>query len=126
MSIGERLRNRRKEQKLTLRALAQKSKVSISFLSDIEHERRNPSLDKLGMIAQGLETTVSFLLGEETDHPEKQAEYRNYQPGGDKSLEFREVLQKIEGFDDWSHEDREELLTYLKVKEKVRHSKQKN
>ncbi|MCG0276769.1 MAG: helix-turn-helix domain-containing protein [Thermosediminibacteraceae bacterium] len=48
----------------------------MSFLSDIENGRSNPSLERLKEIAEALDTTVSYLLGEndKTDdptHPEK-------------------------------------------------------
>ncbi|NLI93935.1 MAG: helix-turn-helix transcriptional regulator [Peptococcaceae bacterium] len=125
MTVGERIKNRRKEQGITLSVLAEKCKLSISFLSDIEHGRRKPALDKLGSIAKGLETTVSFLLGEEPEEVERNEGYKELSETGERSLEFREVLEKIEGFEEWSHEDKQELLTYLKIKEKIRCSKPK-
>jgi hypothetical protein len=73
-------------------------------------------------IADGLETTVSFLLGEHPaiKMPKTEQENSNLYNIESKSLEFREVLERIESFDQWSFQDREELLTYLKVKEEIR------
>ena len=124
MTVGARIRSRRKECGLTLKMLSAKCGISVSFLSDIEHGRRNPSLDKLRTIAEGLYTTVSYLLGEEDaaqkkDESQLQAFYRPK----DMSLEFREVLEKIEDFDSWSDEDKRELLTYLELKKKMRTKK---
>jgi transcriptional regulator with XRE-family HTH domain len=128
LTVGERIKRKRKEKGLPLKLLSGKCKLSISFLSDIEQGRRKPSLDRLKDIAEGLDTTVSFLLGEEKDTDKFRWQDRridnNIYSSEDKSQEFREVLEKIEGFDNWSYEDRVELLTYLKVKEKIRNSKQ--
>ena len=124
MTVGARIRSRRKECGLTLKMLSVKCNISVSFLSDIEHGRRNPSLDKLRAIAEGLDTTVSQLLGEEgTTKKKGQLQQEVFYRSKDMSLEFREVLEKIEDFDSWSHEDKKELLTYLELKEKMRDNK---
>ncbi|AEE97615.1 helix-turn-helix domain-containing protein [Mahella australiensis] len=65
MSVGERLKQLRQQRKLTLRDLSQKAGISISFLSDIENGRSNPSLKRLSELAEVLGTTVSYLLGED-------------------------------------------------------------
>ncbi len=65
MTVGERIKDLRQIKKMTLRDLAQKINISISFLSDIENNRSNPSLDRLREIARGLSTTPSYLLGED-------------------------------------------------------------
>jgi len=124
MTVGARIRSRRKECGLTLKMLSVKCGISVSFLSDIEHGRRNPSLDKLRAIAEGLDTTVSSLFGEEDNTSQKDESQLQafYKPEG-MSLEFREVLEKIEDFDSWSPEDKKELLTYLELKEKMRENK---
>jgi len=124
LTLGNRIRKKRKEYSLTLKMLSEKCGISVSFLSDIEHDRRRPSLDRLKDIAGGLDTSVSFLLEEGNNEVENRvgAESKFYF-SGDKSIKFREVLQKIDGFDNWSREDREELLTYLKLKEKIRKNK---
>lgn len=69
MNVGDRIKALRQERKLTLRELSQKADISISFLSDIENGRSNPSLDRLKSIAEALDTTVSYLLGEIADTP---------------------------------------------------------
>ncbi|SJZ77490.1 helix-turn-helix domain-containing protein [Selenihalanaerobacter shriftii] len=64
MTIGEKIKSIRKEKKLTLRELASKTDISPSFISDIENNRSNPSLNRLKDIANALNTSVSYLLGE--------------------------------------------------------------
>jgi transcriptional regulator with XRE-family HTH domain len=128
LTIGKRIKIKRKNNGLTLKMLSEKCKLSISYLSDIEHGRRKPSLESLTNIAKGLNTTISILLEDEDGakgFSEKTEVEKEIYYVEDKSLEFREVLQKIKGFESWSIEDREELLTYLKVKEKVRNSQRK-
>jgi transcriptional regulator with XRE-family HTH domain len=63
-SIGDRIKALRKEHSLTLKDLSEKANISISFLSDIENGRSNPSLERLNDIAKALDTTTSYLLGE--------------------------------------------------------------
>lgn len=63
-SIGDRIKALRKENSLTLKDLSEKANISISFLSDIENGRSNPSLERLNDIAKALDTTTSYLLGE--------------------------------------------------------------
>lgn len=71
MNVGQRIKSLRQLKKMTLRELAQRVGISISFLSDIENGRSNPSLERLMEIAEALDTTVSYLLGEDakTEEP---------------------------------------------------------
>ncbi|MGL4773969.1 MAG: helix-turn-helix domain-containing protein [Clostridium sp.] len=62
--IGLRIKNLRKSKKLTLQQLATKANISISFLSDIENGRSNPSLERTQDIAKALDSSVSEILGE--------------------------------------------------------------
>lgn len=63
-SIGERVRTLRKEQKLTLDQLAQRSGVSRAMISKIERSERNPTAAILGRISVALDVTLSVLLHE--------------------------------------------------------------
>jgi transcriptional regulator with XRE-family HTH domain len=65
LTVGERIRLRRKELGLSLSALAEKAGVAKSYLSNLEnnkHEAR-PSGRTLYQIAEALGTTMSDLLG---------------------------------------------------------------
>jgi transcriptional regulator with XRE-family HTH domain len=67
MSLGERIRKRRKELNLTQSDLAKALGVTSQHISAIEQNKRAPSLDSLVKIAKELGVTVDFLLtGEES------------------------------------------------------------
>lgn len=74
--IPERLRDLRKQHRLTLRQLEKATGVSNAYLSQLERGLViNPSVSMLRKIAAALETTVDYLagggLGEKgSDHPE--------------------------------------------------------
>ncbi len=105
--LGDRIKELRKKRGLSLRDLAGKIDISISFLSDIENNRSRPSLDRLRDVAEGLETTVSYLLGESL------AEL----PGDE---DFQRVLSELQDFKNWPDRDKEELLNYLRAKRLIR------
>ena len=44
MTLGKNIRNRRQDQGLNQSELAKMAKISVSYLSEIENERTNPSL----------------------------------------------------------------------------------
>ena len=50
---------------MTLQELANKIDISVSFLSDIERGRSNPSLEKLTEISKALNKPISYFLNEE-------------------------------------------------------------
>ena len=60
-TLGERIRELRDKQDLSVRELAKRIKVSAPFLSDVELGRRHPSDDVLKTLASVLETTVDDL-----------------------------------------------------------------
>ena len=62
--IGRRLRGRRLARGLTLRALAVRSGISASMISDTEHGTKSASIAVLVALAESLGTTLSQLLGE--------------------------------------------------------------
>ncbi len=71
LNIGERLRTARKEQNLSLRALAAKANVSASLLSQIENDHANPSVVTLFEIAKALSVPVHYFFPfseEDTDN----------------------------------------------------------
>lgn len=73
MTIGQRIRERRKEQGLTLKQLAEKTDLTVTYLSDVERDRTRPSLKTLGRVAEGLGIGTTDLmagaddLGDKTD-----------------------------------------------------------
>jgi len=62
--VGINIKRLRKEKGISMRDFAKKVKVSVSFISQLEAEKINPSLSKLKDIANALNTTVGSLIGE--------------------------------------------------------------
>lgn len=63
--IGERIKNTREKKGFSLTELAKRADVSKSYLSYIEREVKiNPSLQFLSKLANSLDTSVEYLLGE--------------------------------------------------------------
>lgn len=65
MTMGERIRSIRRQQKLTLTDVAALASISVSFLSEIERDRGNPSISVLKRIAYALKVNFTNLFGEE-------------------------------------------------------------
>ena len=76
MIVGERIKMFRAEKKLTLRDLSKKADISISFLSDIENGRCNPSLERLKDIAAALNVPIIVLLDENINNKELSPEQK--------------------------------------------------
>ena len=64
MSIGTRIKECRNQRGLTQFELADRVKISRSYLAGIEGDRYNPSVETLKKIAAALDTTSGVLLGE--------------------------------------------------------------
>ncbi len=62
--LGQNIRQRRKELGLTLDALSERSGVSRAMISEIERSCKNPTINVLVQIANGLGCTVSTLIEE--------------------------------------------------------------
>ena len=63
--IGPKLRQLRKERHYSLRMLAQKTGLSHSFICDIEHDRCNPSIENLKVLAKALRVKPEIFLSDE-------------------------------------------------------------
>jgi len=61
-AIGETLRAERNARGLTLREVAERSHISVSYLAEIERGEKDPSSRVLESVAHGLEMEVSELL----------------------------------------------------------------
>lgn len=126
MSIGSRIRSERKRQNLTLKKLAEKADISISYLGDIEKERSRPSIDRLKDIAEALGKSVAYFVDEDSFSEEEQA----YSPmkNEDEALirellsedGFKDILEGFKGFAEWSDREKAELAGFLRVKREFR------
>lgn len=125
MNVGQRIQDLRKSSGMTLKDLSAKINMSVSFLSDIENSRSSPSLKRCREIAAGLNVTVGELLGE------------HYSPGDVSSTnsgsvtfalscpEAKRLSELLYDFDDWSSNDKQELLAYLSAKKTARNQKER-
>lgn len=62
MTLGQRIREKRRECKMTLKQVADASGLSVTYLSDVERDATRPSLKTLGRIAEALSLTTTDLL----------------------------------------------------------------
>lgn len=69
MSIGNKIKDLRKLNKLTQVELAKKANISRSYLADIEKDRYNASVDTLKALANGLNVKLSDILDEVPSEP---------------------------------------------------------
>jgi transcriptional regulator with XRE-family HTH domain len=60
--IGDKIRILREDKNYTVKELAEKSKVSSSLISQIEHEKVSPSLNTLKRILDALDETIISLV----------------------------------------------------------------
>ena len=101
MTLGAMLRRLRKSQRLTLVNVSEQTDLSVSFLSDIERGKANPSPESLKKLA-----TVYHVEFEKLSQKLEQGRgsTENIYPPG-----FTEFLQKIEGID----EEMQQLLLQI-------------
>lgn len=66
-AIGSVVRSLRQARGLTLEALADRAGMNVTYLSDIERGRSNPTLGKLGNLATVFEIRVSELIAAAED-----------------------------------------------------------
>lgn len=65
MSLSERLRTKRKKLGLTLKEVHERTGLSVSFLSEVERGKTNPSVETLKKLANCYNVPVSELVPEE-------------------------------------------------------------
>jgi transcriptional regulator with XRE-family HTH domain len=73
--VGQKLKHRRNELNLSLRALAEKTDLSAAFLSQIECGKSNPSLNSLQRIAEALHVSLSYFLSTNTTVDKNQFDF---------------------------------------------------
>ena len=67
--LGERIRHRRRAQKISLKQLAERSGISIGLLSQIERGLSSPSLRVLASLADALKLGLADLFGDDPPQP---------------------------------------------------------
>lgn len=99
MSIGSKIRELRLEHNLTLKELAAKVGISLSYLSDIEKNRSMPSVETLQGIASALYKPPSFFLDDTQDYkpdPEEQFFLRAGKLSEDGKKKLWDFLEYVE------------------------------
>ncbi|OOM70013.1 transcriptional regulator ClgR [Clostridium puniceum] len=116
MNLGDKLKAIRKAKGLSLKQLSKDTdeQVSVSFLSDIENGRSNPSIDNLKIIANTLNTPVSYFIDDSES---------NVFSSAIEDTDFIPIIELLKDFKDWNIEDKKELLYYLKAKKTIRDNK---
>jgi transcriptional regulator with XRE-family HTH domain len=72
--VGPKLKQRRNELNLSLRALAAETGLSAAFLSQIERGKSNPSLNSLQRIAKALNVSFYYFLSTNRNAKKRQSE----------------------------------------------------
>lgn len=67
VKIGNRIAQLRKEKGLSQEALGLESNVNRTYINDVEHARRNISIEVLERIIKGLKTNMSDFFSEGID-----------------------------------------------------------
>lgn len=65
LSIGQKIKMRRKERKLTLKDIAEQTGLSISFLSQVERMKSSLTLESLKKISEVLEVNPSYFFSDD-------------------------------------------------------------
>jgi transcriptional regulator with XRE-family HTH domain len=125
MKLQDRLKEMRTARDLTLKGLAERTSLSVSYLSDLERGKTTPSLGTLETLAVALDMTVIDLLtgvdfaGEQTEAslPLGLSELvADTEYGNEITQEWREILSKIELRGKRPQSKREWLELYLHLK----------
>ena len=119
MSIGEKIKEARKAAGLTQMELAKKTRLSRSYIGDIEKDRYNPSLSTLELIAKATDTSLSVLVRNEEQSTTPTDHYDTTSPHSKRDLnDLAKFLNKSEVMFDGdtynlSEEDQQKLRNAL-------------
>ena len=101
-TVGERIKARREELGWKQDDLANKAKISKSFLSDVENGKRNVGADKLLDIARALNLSLDYLMTGKSAEKGKPAQQEVQIPkalaefAADAGLSFRQAIALLE------------------------------
>jgi transcriptional regulator with XRE-family HTH domain len=62
LTLGQRVAKRREHFGWTQRELAQRAKLSVTFLSEVENDRRTPGAEALRRLADAVRTSLDYLV----------------------------------------------------------------
>lgn len=98
-SLGQRLKELRKKNELSIRALAQKSGLSHPFISSVERNATNPSVSSLKKLLDVLGVTMSDFFSEK-ESLQRVAFYRSHELtelADGEILSYRQVGANLKG-----------------------------
>lgn len=98
LSFGKRISNLRKELKLSQTDLANQLNTSVSVVSRYELDKMTPSVDTAKKLAQLLNTSVGYLLGE-NDNPEL--------------FKSPEMLKRFQDISEFNEQDKDYIIYTL-------------
>ena len=109
-SIGNRIKNRRKELHLTQTDIKSTCGISSGALSEMENGNRTPSIILFHSLSQALECSMDWLATGES--PDSDMSFHS----GSGALETESEVELLNGFRQLDLDDREEILTLLNLK----------
>ena len=118
MTIGERLKQLRIENRKTLRQVSDDTTISNSNLSEIENNVHGCNADTLNILANYYNVSMDYILGK-TDNPKATIIQVADSDGSITSIEY-EIMDKIKGF---TTDDMQKVLEYvdfIKAKSEVK------
>ncbi len=71
-TLGKRIAAKREHRGILQKELAERAGLSVSFLSDVENDKRSPGSDALLRIADVLGSSLDYLMRGETRLPERE------------------------------------------------------
>ena len=108
MTIGERLKQLRIENRKTLRQVSDDTTISNSNLSEIENNVHGCNADTLNILANYYNVSMDYILGK-TDNPKATIIQVADSDGSITSIEY-EIMDKIKGF---TTDDMQKVLEYV-------------
>lgn len=114
MHIGERLKKARQAKHYTLKDLSTRTRISPSYISDIENNRNLPSIETLLQLCDALDVKCYMLFWEDS------LERQDQEDGC-----FEELHTLLSDFPNWDLKDKKELLSYLAIRQTMKDSTRK-
>ena len=90
IELGERIRKRRQEMKLSQESFAEKAGISVNTVSRIEGGQTAMSVEIFRKMIEILETDANILMGKEGDDAEKESSLRKYLSYSEDGMERAE------------------------------------
>jgi len=123
LSLGEKIKRKRKELNMTLKDLA-KNRITPGQISLVESGRSNPSMDLLEYLSINLNTTVEYLLESEESQAEKISTYylqmaESYIISGNLNFGEEYIEKALVYADKYNLEYRKGKILFLRAKTNI-------